>query len=96
MLKIEREENQYRVELFQVNKLNTLFAELVHEQLREMVERSGSTVIFNLDGIQFIDSEGFRVLLDISDRAAAFGSQFKLCNVNNDLKELILLMELEG
>ena len=35
MLKIAKEGSQCRVELFQVNRLNTLFSALVKEQLKE-------------------------------------------------------------
>ncbi len=96
MLKISKEGNQCWVELFQVNKLNTLFSDLVKEQLRELIEEPGTEVIFNLDGVRFIDSSGFEVLMDISKRAIEFGSRFKLCNVTDDVKELIILLELEG
>lgn len=95
MLKIAKEENHYRVELFQVNRLNTLFSELVKQQLTELVEEPGVTVVFNLDDIRFIDSSGFDVLLEVSDRASEAGSQFKLCNITDDVRELIILMELE-
>ncbi len=95
MLKIAKEENQYRVELFQVNKLNTLFSELVNQQLRELVEEPGVTVVFNLEDIRFIDSAGFDVLLEISDRAREVGSHFKLCNISEEVAELIKLTELE-
>lgn len=96
MLKIAKEENQYRVELFQVNRLNTLFSELVKEQLRELIEEPGAEVIFNLEGIRFIDTSGFEVLMEITDRAREVGSKFKLCNVSDDVKELVILLELEG
>ena len=95
MLKIAKEENHYRVELFQVNRLNTLFSELVKQQLTELVEEPGVTVVFNQDDIRFIDSSGFDVLLEVSDRASEAGSQFKLCNITDDVRELIILMELE-
>ena len=95
MLKIAKEGSQYRVELFQVNKLNTLFSDLVKEQLRKLIEESGADVIFNLEGIRFIDTSGFEVLMEITNRAREVGSQFKLCNVSDDVKELIILMELE-
>lgn len=95
MLKIAKEQKQYRVELFQVNKLNTLFSELVKQQLIELVEESGTTVIFNLEGIRFIDSSGFDVLLEVSDRAREAGSYFKLCNITDDVRELIILTELQ-
>ena len=96
MLKIAKEESQCRVELFQVNKLNTLFSELVKQQLIELVEECGTSVVFNLEGIHFIDSSGFDVLLEVSDRAREVGSQFSLCNISDDVRELLILMELEG
>jgi anti-anti-sigma factor len=96
MLKIAKEGSQYRVELFQVNRLNTLFSELVREQLHELVREPGAEVVFNLEGIRFIDSAGFNVLTEVADRAREHGSQFKLCNVPDDVKELIILLELEG
>jgi anti-anti-sigma factor len=96
MLKIAKEGSQYRVELFQVNRLNTLFSDLVKEQLRELIEEPGADVIFNLEGIRFIDTSGFEVLMEITDRARQVGSQFKLCNVSDDVKELVILLELEG
>ena len=96
MLKIAKEESQYRVELFQVNKLNTLFSGIVKQQLMELVDEPGVSVIFNLKGIRFIDSSGFDVLLEISERAKHSGSEFKLCNISDDVRELIVLLDLEG
>lgn len=95
MLKIAKEEKHCRVELFQVNKLNTLFSELVKQQLLELVEEPGASVVFNLEGIHFIDSSGFDVLLEVRDRAREAGSQFRLCNITDDVRELIILTELE-
>lgn len=95
MLKIAKEGSEYRVELFQVNRLNTLFSELVKEQLKELVEEPGISVIFDLGGIRFIDSSGFEVLLTITEHARHYGSKFKLCNLTDDVKELMHLLELE-
>jgi anti-anti-sigma factor len=96
MLKIAKEENQIRVELFQVNRLNTLFSDLVKQQLIELVQEPGSSVIFNLKDVRFIDSSGFGVLLDVADKANEAGSQFQLCNVSEDVWELLSLMDLES
>ncbi|TFH26939.1 MAG: anti-sigma factor antagonist [Bacteroidia bacterium] len=95
MLKIVKEGSECRVELFQVNRLNTLFSELVKEQLKELVEEPGISVIFNLEGIRFIDTSGFGVLLAVTDHARLCGSEFKLCNLTDDVKELMVLLELE-
>lgn len=96
MLKISREGKTCRVELFQVNRLNTLFSGLVKKQLQELLEEPGTLVVFNLEGIRFIDTAGFEVLQDINEWASQHGSQFKLCNITEDVKELISLVELEG
>jgi anti-anti-sigma factor len=96
MLKIAKEEKQYRVELFQVNKLNTLFSDLVRQQLIGLVEQPGISVIFNLEGIRFIDSAGFGVLMEVSALAREAGSELLLCNITDDVRELINLMELEN
>lgn len=95
MLKIAKEENQYRVELFQVNRLNTLFSDLVKEQLMELVQEPGARVVFNLEDIRFIDSSGFDVLLEVSERARDHGSSFSLCNISEEVQELLIMMELE-
>jgi anti-anti-sigma factor len=95
MLKIAKEGREVRVELFQVNKLNTLFSDLVKEQLKELVQEPGITVIFNLEAIRFIDSSGFEVLLAITGHAREHGSTFRLCNPTEDVKELMSLLELE-
>lgn len=95
MLKIAKEGREVRVELFQVNRLNTLFSDLVKEQLTHLVQEPGITVIFNLEGIRFIDSSGFDVLLAITGQARERGSEFKLCNPTEDVKELMGLLELE-
>lgn len=84
------------MELFQVSKLNTLFSELVRQQLLELVDEPGVSVVFNLEGIRFIDSSGFDVLLEVSERARETGGWFKLCNITEDVSELLHLMGLES
>ena len=96
MLKLIRESDYYRVELFQVNRLNTLFTDLVRDQLKELLEVPGTKVMFNLDSIMFIDSEGFRILKEVNRFAKEVGSEFLMCNVTDDVKELVILLDLEG
>jgi len=96
MLKIRKEGSEYRVELFRVNRFNTLFSELVKDQLKELVEETGMRVVFDLEGISFIDTSGFEVLKDITEHARIHGSEFELCNVTDDVKELMALLELEN
>ncbi len=96
MLKITKDIKQVRVELFQMEKLNTLFSGHVRDQLLDLVVQPGLTVVFSLEGVNFIDTSGFEVLLEVNREATRHGSMFKLCNVTDEVRELILLMELEG
>jgi len=95
MLKITRDSRQCRVELFQGTRLNTLFSGLVKQQLRELVEEPGAFVVFDLEGIRFIDTAGFEMLQEITNHANLYGSRFRLCNISDDVKELIILLRLE-
>lgn len=95
MLKVAKEEGRYLVSLFQVNKLNTLFSELISQQLSDLVNEPGRVVIFNLEGVRFIDSAGFATLLRASEIAKARSAVFKICNVSVEVLELIELTELK-
>ena len=95
MLKVAKEDGRYLVSLFQVNKLNTLFSELINQQLSTLVSEPGRVVIFNLEGVRFIDSAGFATLLCASEIAKAKNAEFKICNVSDEVMELIELTELQ-
>ena len=49
---------------------------------------------FNLQGITFIDSSGFGVMLSALKAASNNYGQFKICNVNGDVMELFKLLQL--
>ncbi len=89
MLKVAKEEEKFIVSLFHVNKFNTLFSELIREQLNDLVSLPGRHVIFNLAGIRFIDSSGFSTLSMAAEISQAKGSHFQLCNVDDEVKELL-------
>jgi anti-anti-sigma factor len=96
MLKVQKSEKEYIVSLFQVNRLNTLFSDSVRSQLKELLTSPGNTVVFNLYGIRFIDSAGFSTLRDSKLLAEQSGSEFKLCNLHEDVKELLPLVNMEN
>ncbi len=95
MLKIAKEDGRYLVSLFQVNKLNTLFSELIFQQLSDLVSEPGRKVIFNLQGVRFIDSSGFATLIRTTEIARAKSAEFKICNVSDEVMELIELTQLK-
>ncbi len=79
-----------------MNRLDNSYTDLIRDRLLELVRQPGKTVIFNLEGISDMEPGGFEALLEVEREASVHGSTFKLCNVTDELRELILLMELEG
>lgn len=96
MLKVAKNEGKYLVSLFHVSKLNTLFSELISQQLNKLVGVPGRHVIFNLQGVRFIDSAGFNTLLRANEISSSVGSVFQICNISEEVQELIVLTESAG
>ncbi len=82
------------VKLKDTNRLNALITELVKENLLEYFNKPNVNLIFDLQGITFIDSSGFGVFLSAMKAANNNYGQFKICNVNKDVMELFKLLQL--
>lgn len=76
------------------NRLNALITEPVKENLLEFFNKPNVNLIFDLQGITFIDSSGFGVFLSAMKAANNNYGQFKICNVDKDVMELFKLLQL--
>jgi len=75
-------------------RLNAMIAEPVKIQLLEYFNKPDTNLVFDLQGISFIDSTGFGVFLSIMKAANNNYGQFKICNVNSEVMELFKLLQL--
>lgn len=82
------------VKLKDTERLSALITEPVKEQLLEYFNKPNTNLIFDLQGILFIDSSGFGVFLSAMKAANNNYGQFKICNVNSELMELFKLLQL--
>ncbi|MCK4745721.1 MAG: STAS domain-containing protein [Bacteroidales bacterium] len=82
------------VNLKGTNRLNALITEPVKESLLEFFNKPNVNLVFDLQGITFIDSSGFGVFLTAMKAANNNYGQFKICNVNGDVMELFKLLQL--
>ena len=82
------------VELKDTDRFNSLIAEAVKEQLLELFNKPNTSVAFSLEGISFIDSSGFGVLLSALKAAGNNYGQFKICNASSEVMELFRLLKL--
>ena len=82
------------VSLKNSQRLNAMISEPVKVQLLEHYNKPNTNLVFDLQGISFIDSTGFGVLLSIMKAANNNNGQFKICNVDSDVMELFKLLQL--
>jgi len=82
------------VSLKDSQRLNALISEPVKVQLLEYFTKPNTNLVFDLQGISFIDSSGFGVFLSIMKAANNNYGQFKICNVNSEVLELFKLLQL--
>ena len=59
-----------------------------------MVSKPGSEVVLSMAGIDFIDSSGFQAIMSVVDQSNKVGSRFRICDVSQEVYELLNLMKL--
>ncbi len=94
MLKLNIEEGIYKISFYRTRRLNTLIAETLQEELLKIVSKPGREVVLSMEGINFIDSSGFRAIMAIVVHASKVGSHFRICDVSQEVYELLKLMKL--
>ena len=94
MLHIKQKKETFHVSLRKTTRINTLIADAIKDELTDIVSVPGRTIIFSMHGIRFIDSNGFEAILTIVKRSRDSESIFKICDVSEEVYELIKLMKL--
>lgn len=94
MLETKNINNVIVVRLKDSNRLNALITEPVKESLLEHFNKPNVKLVFDLQGITFIDSSGFGVFLSALKAASNNHGVFKICNVNGEVMELFKLLQL--
>ena len=82
------------VSLKDSKRLNALIAEPVKVSILELFNKANTGLIFDLQGVTFIDSSGFGGFLSALKAANNNYGQFKICNVNPEVMELFKLLQL--
>ena len=99
--KIRKEhKNSYIVySLKRVKRIDILNSDIIKEIIEKDILRTDSKkkikLVINLRGIKFIDSYGFRVLLELTGVSKIYKNPLYFSNISNEVKELIHLLELK-
>ena len=96
MLKSELKNGVEVLTFENVSKLNILVAQSLKEEISQYLNKEGKNIVLNLDGIEYVDSSGFGALLSILRNAKNNNSTFKICNISQDVMELVKLLQLHN
>jgi anti-sigma B factor antagonist len=96
MLKIDTINDIYIASFEYINRFNSLISDPVKEQLNNLFNKPKVSLILSLEGINFIDSTGFGVLLSVLKTTNINHGQFKLCSINKDVMEHFKLLQLQS
>lgn len=96
MLKVEKINEVTVVTFENIDRFNALITEPVKEQLKALFNAPDTKLLLNLEGVRFIDSSGFGVLLSVMKTAASSHGHLKICNVGSEVMELFKLLQLHN
>jgi len=96
MLNIENVNDVTIVSFKNVNRFNAIISEEVKEKIKALFVSPNTKLIFDLSGVQFIDSSGFGVFLSIMKTANNSYGYFKISNINEEVMELFKLLQLHN
>jgi len=94
-----KHENQNGIDILSfenLNKLNILIAQALKEEVAQYLKKPNTKLVLDMSSIEYVDSSGFGALLSILRNAKNNDSQFKICNVSEDVMELIKLLQLHN
>lgn len=94
MLKTEKIGNVVVVSFNQENKINVTVSQKIKVEVTKLINPHSKLVI-NLEGINYIDSTGFGMLLSILRTCKNNQSLLKLCNISPEVMELVRLLQLQ-
>ena len=94
MLEISNMQGVVVVGLKGTDRLNDPIAGEIQKRLLDIYKKPNMRVIFNLEGVLFIDSSGFGIFLTALKAASNNHGEFKICNVSGEMMELFKLLQM--
>lgn len=89
-------EERYATLTLLEDKLNSLFAPLMKEEIVLLNAMGAKNIILNLKNVQYVDSSGLSVLLRGNSICDAAGGYFVVCNPSEHVQKLIRISQLQS
>jgi anti-anti-sigma factor len=93
MINIEKSD-KIDIVSFSVNKINALITDNIREEINKLSAASGSRIIIDLKGVEYIDSSGFSCLLSVMRTVKNNYGIIKFVNPDPGVMELLNLLHL--
>lgn len=94
MLKVDKIGNVMVVSFNLDSKINVTVSQKIKVEVTKLITPH-SKLVMNLEGINYIDSTGFGMLLSILRTCKNNQSLLKICNISPEVMELVKLLQLQ-
>ncbi|WP_411824850.1 STAS domain-containing protein [Leptospira sp. 'Mane'] len=76
--------------------LDMLNAGILKERIRESFAQNEYKFIFDLEGVNFIDSSGFGLIMSLNDKLAESGGGLRIANVSKTIQQIFRISKISS
>lgn len=80
---------------FSVDRINALNVDEIRPAVQKMFDIPYTRVVIDMNGVQYLDSTGFAMLLHLHRSARSNYCSFKLCNMSAQTLKMFQLLQLD-
>ncbi|MCZ8342331.1 MAG: STAS domain-containing protein [Leptospira sp.] len=74
--------------------LDMLNAGILKERIRESTANKEHKFIFDLGGVNFVDSSGFGLIMSLNDKLADIGGGLRIVNVSKTIRQIFRISKI--
>ncbi|ABZ93015.1 anti-sigma factor antagonist [Leptospira biflexa] len=76
--------------------LDMLNAGILKERIKESASQSEHRFIFDLEGVSFIDSSGFGLIMSLNDKLTELGGGLRIVNVSKTIRQIFRISKISS
>lgn len=95
IIKLSKKDGIKIAQFASLSRFTLAVTEDVKSELKPELGSAGTKMIFDLEGIEFIDSSGIGCIISLVKTAKSNGATIKLCNLSKEVKSVFDLLHLQ-
>ncbi|TGL44676.1 STAS domain-containing protein [Leptospira perdikensis] len=76
--------------------LDMLNAGILKERIKESASQEEHRFIFDLEGVSFIDSSGFGLIMSLNDKLTDLGGGLRIVNVSKTIRQIFRISKISS